>query len=189
MVYNSKMKLRLAIILSLMPGYCFSQKMNIPPAEKTEVEQRFLKTNILYFNPIHISKGNITLSYEKFIQPQKSYKITLSGGEKENYISGSFDANYYFSSPALINYFLGMSLSAYESPIITGVPVYKPFNKFSESLDDQYYVGLQLKNGALFRLSRFMVFEIDAAIGPFYNLSESKWLAVWAINLNLGIPF
>ncbi len=181
------MKTFILILLSAVCG--LAQNTLTDSEEKTKIENTGYKTNVLYFNPVHLSKGNITLSYEKFYQQQKSYKIILSGGEKANYILIAFDANYYPSYPSVINYFLGLSALGYESPIITGVPVYHSFNKFSESTDDQYYLGLQLKNGALFRITRNVLFEIDAAIGPAYNLSESKWLAIWAIHLNLGISF
>jgi len=147
------------------------------------------KTNLLYINPVHLSKGNLTLSYEKFIAEQKSFKIILSGSEKANYILVEIDANYYTSKPASINYFLGIAFFGYESPIVTGVPVYHPFNKFSESEEDIYSLGLQVKNGVLFRLSKFVFFEMDMAFGPSYNLTDKKWLAAWSINLNLGVPF
>ena len=88
-----------------------------------------------------------------------------------------------------MNYFLGLGLFGYESPILTGVPVYHPFNKFSESEEDIYTLGLWVKNGVLFRISKFAFFEMDMAFGPSYNLTAKKSLAVWAINLNLGVPF
>lgn len=152
------------------------------------VDQDF-KTNLLNINPMHLSEGNLTLSYEKFIAAQKSFRVILSGSEKANYILVQFDVNYYTAKPASLNYFLGLGLFGYESPILTGVPVYHPFNKFSESEEDVYSLGLQVKNGILFRLSEFANFEMDLAIGPSYNLTEKKWLAVWGINLNLGVPF
>jgi hypothetical protein len=151
--------------------------------------ERDFKSNLLYINPMHLSRENLTLSYEKFIGEQKSYKIILSGSDKANYILVEFDANYYTAKPASINYFLGLALFGYESPIVTGVPVYHPFNKFSESEEDIYSVGLQVKNGLLFRISKVAFFEMDIAFGPSYNLTEKKWLAVWGINLNLGVPF
>lgn len=161
------------------------QKMEKPSAHHTFDYPR----NVLFVNPMNLTKGNLTLSYERFFKPQISYKITISGGDKANYIWLQFDANRYTSQPAKINHFIGLSAIAYESPILTGVPIYHPFNKFSESLEDVYFIGLQLKNGALFRITSFMYFEIDAAIGPAYNLSNKELLAIWTININLGVPF
>ncbi len=175
--------------MTMMSLMAFSQELPTNKKESTEPEDINFRKNVLYINPAHLIKGNITLGYEKFTKSRKSYKVTLSGGEKENYILVAFDVNYYMSSPSLINPFLGFSLTAYESPILTGVPVSRPFYDFSESLEDEYHLGLQVKNGILFRLTKFMYFQMDMAIGPFYNLSEKEWRAVWAINLNLGIPF
>ena len=172
-------------MMHVMLGHAQSQDVG---NKKTSFDPDF-KTNILYINPGHLSKGNLTLSYEKFIALQKSFKIILSGSDKANYILVQFDANYYTAKPASMNYFLGLGLFGYESPILTGVPVYHPFNKFSESEEDIYTLGLWVKNGVLFRISKFAFFEMDMAFGPSYNLTEKKWLAVWAINLNLGVPF
>lgn len=145
--------------------------------------------NVLYVNPAHAVNGNITLSYERFTGSRTSFKVMLSGGEKANYVAIAFDLNYYPASPAAINYFIGGSFMMYESPIVTGVPVSQPWNRFFESPDDQYHVALQLKNGGLLRFREFLHFAIDGAIGPAFNLNEGKWLAVWAIGVNLGIPF
>lgn len=183
------MKLIFAFIIIVMSSAVFAQEIATNKGEETAPDTKIYPSNVLYINPVHLSKGNITLSYERFTKPNKSYKVTLSGGEKENYILAAFDVNYYMSPPSLINTFLGLSFTAYESPILTGVPVSRPFYNFSESLEDEYHLGVQVKNGILFRLTKFIYFKIDTAIGPFYNLSEKEWRAVWAINLNLGIPF
>lgn len=183
------MKVHFILLLLLHIIFAQAQNNEITTEEKISGDDQYFKSNLLYFNPVHLSKGNITLSYERFIARQKSYKIILSGSEKANYILVEFDANYYTSKPASINHFLGLALFGYESPIVTGVPVYHPFNKFSESEEDIYSLGLQVKNGVLFRISKFAYFEMDMAFGPSYNLTDKKWLAVWSINLNLGVPF
>src|SRR5687768_10927506 len=177
------------VLMLILTNMAYTQSQVSQSEIKTGVEDLDFKTNILYINPAHLFKGNLTLSFEKFIDSRKSLKFIISGSEKAKYILVAVDANYYTSRRSKINYFLGLSAFGYESPIVTGVPVYYPFNKFSESVDDIYYLGLQVKNGAIFKISKFAFFEIDAAIGPVYNIDESKWLAVWAINLNLGIPF
>jgi hypothetical protein len=145
--------------------------------------------NVLYVNPVHLLNGNVTLSYERFSGWDRSFRVTLSGGEKASYVAAAFDLSYYPAPPTAINYFIAGSLMAYESPIRTGVPVSQPWNRLFESSDDRYYVGLQVKNGALFRLRDSLWFGIDAAIGPGLSLNEGTWLCVWAINLNVGIPF
>ncbi|MBK5285595.1 MAG: hypothetical protein JJE25_09330 [Bacteroidia bacterium] len=147
------------------------------------------KKNILLINPMHLSKGNITISLEHFMSMKRSFTVTLSGGETDNYVAVECGINYYPAKPAQINYKVGISVLGYESPIRTGVPVSKPVNDFFESDEDEYYLGLQLANGGLFRVSKSIWFEIDGKIGPSENLSKGKWLMVWSINLNLGINF
>lgn len=145
--------------------------------------------NVLYVNPLHLAKGNITLSYERFTSPQRSFRVILSGSRQADYVGAAFDLSFYPAPPAAVNYFIGGSFIAYESPILTGVPISQPWNRFFESPDDRYYVGLQVKNGGVFRLREFLNFEIDAAMGPVFNVGQGKWLSVWGIGVNLGIPF
>src|ERR1051325_8474455 len=146
-------------------------------------------SNVLYVNPVHLANGNITLSYERFTAPHKSFKVLLSGGVKTNYVAAGVDLNYYPAPPAKINYFLGGSFLMQESPIATGVPISQPWNRFSEGSDDRYFVGLEVKNGGVFRIREFLDFEIDLGVGPAFNLTQRTWLAVWGISVNLGIPF
>jgi hypothetical protein len=81
-------------------------------------------------NPAHVVNGNITLSYERFTGSRSSFKVILSGGEQANYLAVAFDLNYYPAPPAAVNYFIGGSFMTYESPIVTGVPVSQPWNRF-----------------------------------------------------------
>ena len=144
---------------------------------------------VLYVNSIHLVKNNYTLTLEKFISSERSFKIMLSGGEKENYVAASFDMLFYPCKKTSVSYLTGLSLMGYESPIETGLPVHQPMNKFFESEKDQYYSILQVVNGVLIHLSKHLCFELDGKIGPAYNISESKFLWSWSININLGIPF
>lgn len=145
--------------------------------------------NLLSVNPVHLANGNVTLTFERFTSDQRSFRIILSGGRKDNYVLVAADLNYYPSPRASINWFVGGSLIVYESPIVTGVPITQPWNRFSESGDDRYYVATQLKNGALFRLREFLSLGIDLGIGPALEVTNGSWLWVWSIGLNLGIPF
>src|SRR5205807_1373388 len=104
--------------------------------------------NVLFINPVHLTKGNYTLTFERFITLNRSFKFLLSGGEKENYVSAAFEENYYPFKNSSVNYLVGISLMGYESPIATGVPIARPMNQFFESTKDQYYSAMQIVNGA-----------------------------------------
>ena len=152
-------------------------------------EGESLNKNVLMINPIHLLERNYTISYVRFIKSKQSYRVTGSGSEKENYVAVAFNWNYYPALPAPINYFIGGSVIGYETPIRTGVPISRPFYRFFESGDDEYYLGLQLVNGVLFRISKKVLFSVDGMIGPARNLSTSEWLAIWSVNVNIGISF
>src|SRR5262245_25049894 len=106
-------------------------------------------TNVLSINPAHLVNGNITLTYERFTGPRRSVRVMLSGGEAASYVAVAADLNHYPALPAALNYFVGASVMAYESPIRTGVPISRPWNRFFESSDDRYFLAVQVKNGGL----------------------------------------
>ncbi len=140
-------------------------------------------------NPIHLASGNYTFSYLRFFREKESFMITLSGSEKENYVAISADLNYYPALPSLINYFVGGSLLGYGSPIKTGAPISRPLYKFLESDENEYYLGLQIVNGCLFRISKRVLIILDGRIGDARNFSANEWLTIWSVNVNLGISF
>src|SRR5262245_35405799 len=104
-----------ALVLAVMPSQGPAQEPAPPVAGAR---------NVLYLNPVHLAKGNITLTYERFTAPRRSFKVMLSGSEAEDYVAVAADLNYYPAPPAPLNWFIGGSVLGYESPIVTGVPIF-----------------------------------------------------------------
>jgi len=157
--------------------------------ESVQKNAEFEKKNVLYVNPLNLAAQNYTFTYERFTSSHHSYKIMLSGSEKENYAALAYDWNFYPFKKSAVNYFGGLSLTGYECPLEAGVPISRPVNEFFEGDEDQYSVSLQLVNGALMKLFNRLYFEIDGKIGPEYNLSAKQYRWIWSVNINLGVPF
>jgi len=145
--------------------------------------------HILYVNPVHLLRRNITVGYEQSGKGALSLRFSVSGGVDSQYVFLSAGVNRRIGHRAPVQYVLGVSVLGYESPIKTGVPITSPFNRFFESGTDRYFIGTQVSNGVLLRTSRVVWVSLDAAIGPAFDISGRRWLTVWAVNLNLGFPF
>ncbi len=167
----------LAALLSIGPDTTSSTRRGSEPGQ------------ILYLNPVHLTRGNITIGLERFVSLTTTVRMMLSGGTTEAYAFASAGMSRHLGRGSPVSFYLGASVFGYESPIETKVPISAPFNEFFESDQDQYYLGLYFTNGVLFRVWRRVFVTVDASAGPARNISANRWLAAWAINLNLGFPF
>src|SRR5262245_36766421 len=97
---------------------CLLQTTGVSGQDKTQGEVR----QVLYINPVHLSKGNYTFIYERMLHSSGSLKVTLSGSEQNDFVAVTLDRNWYLGKDNTFRYFLGLSAGGIETPMETATP-------------------------------------------------------------------